>query len=70
MNKRLKYSAHAGQAAMEYLLMLGVMVVIALTAFRTMIPAAVNETEGHFNLSVTNIIGNVARTSISGPFPR
>jgi len=58
-----------GQAAMEYLILLGLMTVIALTAFRTMVPTAVQETTGHFEIASTNIVGDLPTTHTGGPFP-
>ncbi len=54
---------------MEYLILLGLMTVIALTAFRTMLPAALSEVNGHFTIAATNIVGNQAQTSMTGPWP-
>ncbi len=56
---------------MEYLLLLGIMVVIALTAFRTLLPQAFLQTNAHFDISVVNIIGNQSAPNahMVGPFP-
>ena len=54
---------------MEYLIVLGLLTVIALTAFRTLLPNAVEETDGHFREAAVNIVGNTATTGINGPFP-
>lgn len=59
----------AGQSALEYLLLLGVMVVIALTAFRVMLPDAFIRTNGHFSNASTQIIGHLPKTYRGGPFP-
>jgi len=64
-----KASKKSAQAAMEYLILLAVMVVIALTAFRTLVPGAQSETNQAFIGASANIIGNVAKTSIDGPWP-
>ena len=66
MKQASKISA---QAAIEYLILLGVMVVIALTAFRTMVPSAQQETNLAFAAASANIIGNAAITSKNGPWP-
>ena len=58
-----------GQVAIEYMILLGLMVVIALTAFRTLLPGMRGETELAFNGGAANIVGNVARTSETGPWP-
>ena len=67
--KALRLSDIRGQTALEYLILLGLMTVIALTAFRTMIPTAVQQTNGHFGVAAQNIVGNVPITDIEGPFP-
>ncbi len=59
----------SGQTAMEYLLLLAVMVVLALTAFRTMLPEVFYRTNGHVGNAITNMVGDVPKTSIIGPFP-
>lgn len=59
----------SGQTAMEYLIILGIMTVIALTAFRTLVPDAVSYTNGHFNVAVINIAGEQPQVSIGGPWP-
>ncbi len=58
-----------GQAAMEYLIVLGLMTVIALTAFRTMVPTALEKTKGHFNAAAVNIIGDLPDSHAGGPWP-
>lgn len=65
----MKLSLQKAQTAMEYLILLGLMTVIALTAFRTMLPAALSEVNGHFTIAATNIVGNQAQTSMTGPWP-
>lgn len=67
MKNRLFY--RAGQTAMEYLILLGIMTVIALTAFQTLVPDAVSRTNGHFNVAAVNIVGDLPQTSIGGPWP-
>ncbi len=56
---------------MEYLLLLGIMVVIALTAFRNLLPQAFIQTNAHFDIAATNIIGPVPTRGahMAGPFP-
>jgi Flp pilus assembly pilin Flp len=61
--------SRAGQTAMEYLILLGIMTVIALTAFQTLVPDAVSRTNGHFNVAAANIVGGLPQTSIGGPWP-
>jgi hypothetical protein len=67
MKQASKISA---QAAMEYLILLGVMVVIALTAFRTLVPGAQSETNQAFTSASANIIGPNAelKTSVGSPW--
>lgn len=48
--------------------MLGVLAVIALTAFRTMIPMAFNETNLEFTRGALNIMGNKLNPNTLGPF--
>ena len=50
-------------------MLLGLMVIIALTSFRTLVPAAQNEANMAFNGASAGIMGNVAKTSINGPWP-
>ncbi len=61
----------SGQSAMEYLLLLGVMVVIALSAFHnnTMLSEVFIRTNGHFVNASAAIVGNIANPSVGGPFP-
>ncbi len=56
---------------MEYLLLLGVMVVIALSAFHnnTMLSEVFIRTNGHFVNASAAIVGNIANPSVGGPFP-
>lgn len=65
----MKQSSQKAQSAVEYLVLLGVMVAIALTSFGTLIPAARNETNTFFKGAFTNIIGENAVTSVTGPWP-
>lgn len=58
-----------GQTAMEYLLLLATMTIIALVATRNMLPDAVQQVNGHFNLALTNFVGSAPKTSMTGPFP-
>ena len=58
-----------GQTAMEYLILLGIMTVIALTAFKTLVPDAVSYTNGHFNIAAGNIVGEPPKVNIGGPWP-
>lgn len=58
-----------GQAAMEYLLSLGALVVVALIAFRTLVPTAVMETNGHFTGGAINIVGDAPKANVGGPWP-
>lgn len=60
MRRRNDYKKDPGQAAMEYLLILGVMTAIALVAFRTMLPVARQETNSYFNAVTTNLLGSTA----------
>ena len=60
---------HGGQTAIEYLLLLSVMVILALTAFRTMLPEVLVKTNGHFGNAVTNMVGDLPASSVNGPFP-
>ena len=66
---RLKFKK--GQAALEYLLMLGLLTVIALTAFHTMVPTAVRLTNGHYLQAAGDIVNGVSSTGagVGGPFP-
>ncbi len=57
MRRRNDYKKDPGQAAMEYLLILGVMTAIALIAFRTMLPVARQETNLYFNAVAANFYG-------------
>ena len=50
-------------------MLLGLMVIIALTSFRTLVPAAQNEANMAFNGASAGIMGNVAKTAINGPWP-
>lgn len=61
----------AGQTAMEYLLLLGIMVVIALTAFRNLLPQAYIKTNQHFNIALINLAGPPPSSfaGLGGPFP-
>ena len=45
------------QAAMEYLLLLGAVVVIVLLAFNTLIPQHQRQAEGYFNVVTRGILG-------------
>ena len=62
-------SRPAGQAAMEYLILLGVMTIIALLAFKNLLPLSIVETNSRFTEASKNIIGNAAKTTRDGPFP-
>lgn len=57
MKRRNDYKKDPGQAAMEYLLILGVMTAIALIAFRSMLPVARQETNLYFNAVTANFYG-------------
>lgn len=62
-------SPAVGQVAMEYLIVLGLLTVIALTAFRTLVPSSVQETSGHFRAAGQNIVGDLPKTNIQGDVP-
>lgn len=64
-----KVNFQAGQTVMEYLLLLAVMAVLALTAFHTMLPEVYIKTNGHFSNVVTNMVGDLPNPSETGPFP-
>lgn len=74
MQKSLKKNPSAliaGQTAIEYLLVLGIMVVIALTAMRNLLPQAYIKTNQHFNIAMTNLVGPApdSLAGVGGPFP-
>ncbi len=64
-------SKNSGQVAIEYLLLLALMVIIALTAFRNLLPGAQVETNAAFNGAFASIVGEPAvnKTSVNGPWP-
>ena len=53
---------------MEYLILLGIMTVIALTAFQTLLPNVVVRTNGHFNVAAANIVGDLPDSLMAGPW--
>jgi hypothetical protein len=65
-NKAIRQSA---QTAIEYLLLLSVMVILALTAFRTMLPEVFYRTNGHVGNAISNMVGEIPQTGESGPYP-
>ncbi len=61
MNTFLSKKTKRGQAAIEYMLLLGVVVAIVLVGFRLYLPRAKNSAGRFYNKSVVGIMGNASR---------
>ncbi|MCD4780189.1 MAG: hypothetical protein K8S27_06550 [Candidatus Omnitrophica bacterium] len=61
VERRIKKYVHHGQTAVEYMLLLAVVVAIVLTSFKLTIPRAYNYVNEYFNNVAPGILGRAPR---------